>query len=303
MGRWESLRARQGLALADGAMGTMLFDQGLESGASPDAWNVEHPDRVAAVHRSYLEAGADLILTNTFGGNRIRLALHGLQDRVAEFNRAGAVLARQEADRAGPDTLVAGDIGPSGGILEPLGDLAFEAAVAAFAEQAEPLIASGVDVMWIETMSDLEEVRAAVEGVRRVSATIPLLTTMTFDTRGHTMMGVSPEQAIEALLGWGAAAVGGNCGNGPSEIEAVIEKMHSKAPEARLVAKANAGIPAWKDGRAVYGADPAAMAAYAVSVAARGAWLIGGCCGSTPRHLQAMAEALGDRIQTSTATA
>ncbi|HSR47677.1 MAG TPA: betaine--homocysteine S-methyltransferase [Anaerolineales bacterium] len=303
MGRWESLLARQGLALADGAMGTMLFDQGLESGASPDVWNVEHPDRVAAVHRSYLAAGADLILTNTFGGNRFRLALHGLQDRVAEFNRAGADLARQEADRAGSDTLVAGDIGPSGGILEPLGDLAFEAAVAAFAEQAEPLIAGGVDVVWIETMSDLEEVRAAVEGVRRVSTTIPLLTTMTFDTRGHTMMGVSPEQAVEALLGWGAAAVGGNCGNGPDEIEAVIEKMHARAPEARLVAKANAGIPEWKDGRAVYGADPAAMASYAVSVAARGAWLIGACCGSTPHHLQAMAEALGDRIRSSTAAA
>jgi 5-methyltetrahydrofolate--homocysteine methyltransferase len=301
MGRWEFLLAREGLALADGAMGTMLFDQGLESGASPEVWNVEHPDLIAAVHRGYLEAGSDLILTNTFGGNRFRLALHGLQDRVAELNRTGARLAREEADRAGSEIAVAGDIGPSGGILEPLGDLAFEAAVAGFAEQAAPLIEGGVDVVWIETMSDLEEVRAAIEGVRQVSSTIPVLTTMTFDTRGHTMMGVSPEQAVEALLGWGAAAVGGNCGNGPDEIEAVIEKMHAKAPEARLVAKANAGIPEWKGGRAVYGADPAAMAAYAEAVAARGAWLIGACCGSTPAHLQAMAEALGDRIKSTPA--
>lgn len=293
MNRWETLVTRPGLALADGAMGTMLFGQGLESGGAPELWNVEHPQRIAAVHRGYLEAGVDLILTNTFGGNRFRLALHGLDSRVAELNRAGAEIARREADRRGG--LVAGDIGPSGGILEPLGDLAFEAAAAGFAEQAEPLIAAGVDVMWIETMSDLEEVRAAMEGVRRASATIPILATMTFDTRGHTMMGVAPEQAVEALLGWGAAAVGGNCGNGPDEIEQVIEKMQRKAPQARLVAKANAGIPEWKGGRAVYGADPAAMAEYAKAVAERGAWLIGACCGSTPEHLTAMADALGDR--------
>jgi 5-methyltetrahydrofolate--homocysteine methyltransferase len=133
--------------------------------------------------------------------------------------------------------------------------------------------------------------------VRRVSAEIPILTTMTFDTRGHTMMGVAPEQAVEALLGWGAAAVGGNCGNGPEEILDVIGKMNRKAPQARLVAKANAGVPEWKGGRAVYGADPAAMADYATAVADRGAWLIGACCGSTPEHLQAMADALGDRLK------
>lgn len=296
MNRWDALVARPGLALADGAMGTMLFEQGLESGAAPELWNVERPDRIAAIHRGYLEAGSELFLTNTFGGNRFRMALHGLEGRVAELNRAGAEIARREADRAGARALVAGDIGPSGGILEPLGDLAFEAAVSGFAEQAAPLVAGGVDVIWIETMSDLEEVRAAIDGVRRASATIPIITTMTFDTRGHTMMGVSPEQAVEALLSWGAAAVGGNCGNGPDEIERVIEKMRQKEPKARLVAKANAGIPEWKHGRAVYGADPAAMAAYARAVADRGAWLIGACCGSTPDHLKAMATALGDHV-------
>ena len=296
MNRWQALLDRGGHALADGAMGTMLFEQGLESGGSPEMWNLEHPDRVAAIHRGYLEAGADLILTNTFGGNRFRLALHGLEARVDELNRAGAQLARREARALGDHAVVAGDIGPSGGILEPLGDLAFAAAVDGFAEQARALVDGGVDVVWIETMSDLEEVHAAIDGVRRVSATFPLLATMTFDTRGHTMMGVPPERAIEALHGWGAAAVGGNCGNGPDEILEVIEKMRRHSPEVRLVAKANAGIPAWKDGRAVYGAGPAEMAAYATAVAERGAWLIGACCGSTPAHLQAMATALGERV-------
>ena len=298
MNRWQALVERGGAALADGAMGTMLFDQGLESGGSPELWNIDHPDRVGAIHRGYLDAGADLILTNTFGGNRFRLALHGLEGRVQELNRAGARIAREAADAIGQDKLVAGDIGPSGGILEPLGDLAFEAAVSGFAEQARALIDGEVDVIWIETMSDLEEVRAAIEGARRISSTIPLLTTMTFDTRGHTMMGVSPEQAVDALHSWGAAAVGGNCGNGPDEILGVIEKMKRRAPQVRLVAKANAGVPAWKNGRAAYGAGPEEMAAYAAAVAERGAWLIGACCGSTPAHLRAMAESLGDRLQT-----
>jgi 5-methyltetrahydrofolate--homocysteine methyltransferase len=298
MKTWERLLERPGVALADGAMGTMLFDQGLESGGSPELWNVEHPERVASVHRGYLRAGAEVILTNTFGGNRFRMALHGLEGRVAELNLAAARLARAEVEAAGGTAVVAGDIGPSGGILEPLGDLAFEAAAAGFAEQARALVEGGVDVVWIETMSDLEEMRAAIEGVRSAAPRLPLLTTMTFDTRGHTMMGVSPEQAVEALSGWGAAAVGGNCGNGPDEIVGVIDKMHRRLPEVRLVAKANAGIPMWKEGRAAYGASPQDMAAYAGSVAEAGAWLIGACCGSTPAHLQAIAEALGDRLGT-----
>jgi 5-methyltetrahydrofolate--homocysteine methyltransferase len=296
MERWHALLERGGLALADGAMGTMLFDRGLESGGSPELWNVEHPDRIEAVHRGYLEAGSSLILTNTFGGSRFRLSLHGLEGRVDELNRAGARLARKAAAAIGGYAVVAGDIGPSGGILEPLGDLAYAAAVDGFAEQSRALIEEGVDVIWIETMSDLEEVHAAIDGVRRISPTVPLLTTMTFDTRGHTMMGVTPEQAIDALHGWGAAAVGGNCGNGPDEILEVIEKMQRHAPQVRLVAKANAGIPAWRDGRAVYGAGPEEMAVYATAVAERGAWLIGACCGSTPQHLRAMAQAIGDRI-------
>ena len=190
MSRWQALVEGRRTAMADGAMGTMLFEQGLESGGSPELWNIDRPDQVRAVHRGYLEAGANLILTNTFGGNRFRMALHGLEARVDELNQAGAHLARATARAFDDKAVVAGDIGPSGGILEPLGDLAFEAAVGGFAEQARALIDAGVDVVWIETMSDLEEVRAALDGVRRVSPSIPILATMTFDTRGHTMMGV-----------------------------------------------------------------------------------------------------------------
>jgi 5-methyltetrahydrofolate--homocysteine methyltransferase len=292
----ESLLSNNAYVLIDGAMGTMLFMAGLEHGNPPELWNLEHPDRVADVHRAYLEAGAQILLTNTFGGSRLRLALHGAQDRVTELNRAAASLLRQVVSAAEPAALVAGDIGPSGGVLTPYGELPFEQARENFAEQAAALIEGGVDLIWIETMADLEEVRAAVEGVRQASSNIPLVTTMTFDTHGRTMMGVTPEKAADTLLGFGASAVGGNCGNGPEEIIAVIEKMHAAAPEAVLVAKANAGVPTLVGGRAVYRATPADMAEYAVKARAAGARLIGACCGSTPDHIRAISSALASQV-------
>jgi 5-methyltetrahydrofolate--homocysteine methyltransferase len=296
MGAWEELLSQPGLILADGGMGTMLMELGLQFGASPELWNVEHPDRVGKVHRGYLEAGSRIILTNTFGGNRLRLGLHNLQDRVVELNRAAARLVRQEVEAAGGRALVAGDIGPSGGILAPLGELEPAQAVEAFAEQAGGLVEGGVDVIWIETLSSLEEVRAAVDGARRASKDIPIVATMTFDTRGRTMMGVTPEQAVKELSTWGLAAIGANCGNGPEEILGVIQKMCAAAPQATLVAKANAGVPKLEKGRAVYGAGPEEMARYATAVADAGARIIGACCGSTPRHLAAMAAALKGRL-------
>ncbi len=296
MGAWEELLGQRGLILADGGMGTMLMELGLQFGASPELWNVEQPDRVRQVHRGYLQAGSRIILTNTFGCNRLRLGLHNLQDRVVEFNRAAARLVRQEVQAAGGRAIVAGDIGPSGGILAPLGELEPAQAVEAFAEQAGGLIEGGVDVIWIETLSSLEEMRAAVDGARRASKDIPIVATMTFDTRGRTMMGVTPEQAVQQLSTWGLAAFGANCGNGPEEILAVIQKMCAAAPQATLVAKANAGVPKLENGRAVYGAGPDEMAAYATAVADAGARIIGGCCGSTARHLQAMASALKGRL-------
>jgi len=290
--RWRALLASPGPLLADGAMGTMLFEAGLTSGDSPERWNVERPDVIRGVHRAYRDAGSCILLTNTFGGNRFRLALHGLDARVAELNEAAARLAREVAHAPGSHALVAGDIGPSGGILAPLGELERDDAVKGFAEQAAGLHAGGVDVFWIETMSALEEVEAAVEGVCRAAPTVPIVVTMSFDTHGHTMMGVSPEQAAKELTALGAAAVGGNCGLGPAELLPAMVAMRSAAPDAVLVAKPNAGLPVLEDGKAVYRGSPEEMANYARRLVAAGVRIVGGCCGSAPVHLRAMAKAL-----------
>ena len=258
-------------------------------GDPPEVWNLSKPDVIRRIHRGYLDAGSQILMTNTFGGNRMRLSLHGLQDRVAELNQTAAILLRSEVDASGSDALVAGDIGPSGAILAPTGTLDYDEAVDIFAEQAAALVAGGVDLIWIETMSDLLEIKAAIEGVRRVSPGIALITTMTFDTRGRTMMGVTPEQAIASLTAWGADAVGGNCGNGPDELITVIERMRAADPDTILVAKSNAGMPELVDMRAVYRAEPATMAAAAGSMRDAGASIIGGCCGTTPDHLRAIA--------------
>jgi methionine synthase I (cobalamin-dependent) len=291
----QSLILENGYILADGAMGTMLFASGLEHGGAPELWNVEEPERVTAVHKAYIEAGSRLLLTNTFGGSRLRLNLHSLEKRVTELNIAAARNLRAAVVDSGVNALVAGDIGPSGGLLEPLGEMKYEDAVDAFSEQAAALIQGGVDVIWIETMAALEEVHAAIEGVRRASVEIPIIATMTFDTHGRTMMGVTPEKAINTLSSYGAAAIGGNCGNGPEEIIAVVEKMRKTDPDAILVAKANAGIPELIQGKPVYRASPETMAAYALKVHEAGARIIGACCGSTPAHIQAIADALSSR--------
>jgi 5-methyltetrahydrofolate--homocysteine methyltransferase len=283
--RWRELVAENRTIIADGAMGTMLFANGLLFGDPPEVWNLTKPDIVRRIHRGYLDAGSQIIMTNTFGGNRMRLSLHGLESRVAELNQTAAILVRSEVEAAGGTALVAGDIGPSGAILAPTGTLEYDEAVDIFAEQAAALVAGGVDLIWIETMSDLNEIKAAIEGVRRVSPGIALITTMTFDTRGYTMMGVSPEQALASLTAWGADAIGGNCGNGPDELVAVVQKMQAAGPTIPLVAKSNAGMPELVDMRAVYRASPEVMADAAVEMHDSGARIIGGCCGTTPEHL------------------
>jgi 5-methyltetrahydrofolate--homocysteine methyltransferase len=289
---WRALIAEGGPILADGAMGTMLFANGLQFGDPPEVWNETQPDVIRRIQRAYIEAGSRILLTNTFGGNRLRLGLHRLDKRVAEINQTAAILLRTEVDLAGGHALVAGDIGPSGAIMAPVGTLSHDEAVSVFAEQAAALVAGGVDVIWIETMSDLAEVRAAMEGVRLASPDIPIVTTMTFDTRGSTMMGVTPERAVRAMVGWGADAVGGNCGNGPDELITVMERMRAVDGEAILVAKSNAGMPELVDLRAVYRADPATMASQAAAMHVAGARIVGGCCGSTPDHIAAIREAL-----------
>ncbi|MEN9933449.1 MAG: hypothetical protein RLZZ387_28 [Chloroflexota bacterium] len=291
MNRFLSLLDQPGPIVADGGMGTMLMEAGLLFGDPPEQWNVlpERAPLVRAVHRGYLDAGAQLVLTNSFGGSAFRLRLHALDGQVFELNRAAAALARAEA---GDSAVVAGSIGPSGELFEPMGTLTYGDAVAGFEAQAAGLAAGGADVLWVETMSDLQEVRAAVEGARRAAPHLPVVATMTFDTRGYTMMGISPAQAVAALREIGVAAAGGNCGNGPDEIEGVVAGMRRADPHARLVAKSNAGLPEIVGDRAVYSGTPELMAAYARRVRALGADIIGACCGSTPAHVRAMARAL-----------
>ena len=282
--------------LLDGAMGTMLMDAGLVQGDPPEEWNVTYPERIRAIHKGYIEAGSRVILTNSFGGTRFRLEMHNLQDRVIELNKAAAQNARAEADAAPDMVVVAGSMGPTGQLFEPMGTLTFEDAKAAFAEQAKGLAEGGVDVFWIETMSDLNEVKAAVEGARSVSD-LPIVTTMSFDTHGHAMMGVSPVKAIETLGELDVVAIGANCGTGSDELEVAVKAMREAKPDAIIVAKANAGIPqVVAGGEIVYNGTPEVMAQYARNVHDLGVSMIGGCCGSTPKHIRAMAEALGSPV-------
>jgi len=293
MSKLHDLLDTNPVLLADGAMGTMLFDAGLESGASPEMWNVEHADAVKAIHRGYAEAGSQLILTNSFGGTRFRLALHNLEDRLYELNKAAAVIAREAVAGVAHTVLIGGSIGPTGELLDPLGVMTFEEAVAGFAEQAAALRDGGVDYFQIETMSDPREVDTAVQGIRRVSD-LPIITTMTFDTNRHTMMGTTPADAARTLSGFGVDVIGANCGNGVEDLIWAVGEMHAAAPAALLFAKSNAGIPRYEQGGGfTYDGTPDVMADYAVRAKAAGARLIGACCGSTPAHLHAMGVALG----------
>lgn len=289
----DFLTRNQAFVLADGAMGTMLHAAGLTSGGAPEEWNVERPDVIKGIHQAYVDAGSQIITTNTFGGNRFRLALHNNESRVRELNVAAARIAREVADAAPREVLVAGDIGPSGEILFPLGTRQPEEVRDAFAEQAAALAEGGVDFFLIETMSALEEVTAAVEGIK--SATdLPIAATMTFDTHFRTMMGVKPAQAVSALYDLGIIVMGANCGNGPDEIERVVTDLAAAKPQGvYLIAQSNAGLPKWKNKEVHYDGSPEVMADYALKMRALGVNVLGACCGSTPDHIRAMREALG----------
>jgi 5-methyltetrahydrofolate--homocysteine methyltransferase len=287
----EALASRPWL-LADGATGTNYFQMGLESGDAPELWNFDHPERVRALHRRFIEAGADIVLTNTFGGNRHRLKLHNGQDKVREVNMAAAANARAEADAVERPVYVGGSIGPTGEILEPVGALSYEDAVKAFEEQAMALKEGGVDVLWIETMSSEDELRAAVEGAAKTG--LPLVTTMSFDTNGRTMMGITPKAfgAITAALPTQPVAIGANCGVGASELVATVLGISEARPDAAVVAKGNCGIPQYVDGHIHYTGTPELMADYARIALDAGAKIIGGCCGTSPEHLAAMRKSL-----------
>jgi 5-methyltetrahydrofolate--homocysteine methyltransferase len=280
--------------LGDGAMGTMLQAAGLTTGGAPEEWNVTRPEVLRGIFKSYVDAGSQVITTNSFGGTRFRLGRENLQDRVHEFNLAAARLARQAADEADHDVLVAGDIGPTGEIMEPLGDLTPDSARLAYAEQAAALAEGGVDFLLIETMSALEEVEAAIAGIRS-ACDLPIAATMTFDTRFRTMMGVKPVQAVQALYEWGIRVMGANCGNGPAEIERVVGEMLAVKPaDVHLIAQSNAGLPKYSpaDKKITYDGTPEVMAAYARKMREMGVRYIGACCGSTPAHIAAMRAAL-----------
>ncbi|MCS6827070.1 MAG: betaine--homocysteine S-methyltransferase [Caldilinea sp.] len=292
MNKLLDLLQKRSVLLLDGAMGTELFKRGLVSGGCPEEWNVSHPDRVQDVHRAYVEAGSDIILTNSFGGTRYRLKLHNLQDRVVELNRAAARNARAVADAAGRPVLVAGSMGPTGELLIPMGSMSYEECRDAFAEQARGLIEGGVDLLWIETMSDLNEVKAAIEGARSVNAEIPICVTMSYDTRGRTMMGVTGAQMAQELAGLGLTAIGANCGNNLIDTEAALAEMRAAAPQMILIAKANAGMPRYEGEKLIYDGTPEVMAAYADRVRRNGVSLIGGCCGSGPAHIRMMRQVL-----------
>lgn len=279
--------------LLDGAMGTMLMDAGMEAGESPEEWNVLHPDLVRKIHRDYIQAGSQIILTNSFGGSSIRLETHGLAERVVELNQAAGANARAEADGAAQTVLVAGSIGPTGQLMEPLGTMSAAQAEQSFADQAAGLAAGKVDLFWIETMSALEEAKAAIAGVRSVSD-LPIAVTMSFDSHGRTMMGVSPEDAVGELQTLDIQLLGANCGTGSDELIEAIQAIQAADPKLPIIAKANSGLPKMVKTEIVYDGSPEVMAAYTTKVWKEGARLIGGCCGSTPEHIRAMAEALAE---------
>ncbi len=296
----HDLVARKGYALVDGATGTELFRRGLGSGDPPEAWNRDEPDKIRSAYRAYVDAGSDLFLTNTFGGTHYRLGLHKLDDQVVELNEAGARLAREVADGAmaadaDRTVLVAGSMGPSGELLEPMGSMTPAACTAAFAEQARGLAAGGADVLWIETMSSLDEAEAAVAGARQ-ACDLPIALALSFDTAGRTMMGVTGAMAAELAARLEIEAVGANCGANLIDTENAVKEIREANPDILVISKGNAGIPEWHGTELRYDGTPEVMAAYAHRARAIGAALIGGCCGSAAEHIALMRSVLDGEV-------
>jgi 5-methyltetrahydrofolate--homocysteine methyltransferase len=288
----SDLLQKKGVLLADGATGTSLFAMGLEAGEAPEIWNETKPENITKLHQDFVDAGADIILTNSFGGTRHRLKLHGADNRVKDLNRRAAEIARAVADKAPRKVITAGSVGPTGELLVPLGALTYEGAVDAFAEQMEGLKAGGAEVLWIETMSAPDEIRAAAEAAVKVG--MPYVYTGSFDTAGKTMMGLHPRDihGIAKDIGGGPVAVGANCGVGASDILSTLLDMTDSDPSAVVVVKGNCGIPEYRGAEIHYSGTPPLMADYARLARDAGAKIIGGCCGTSCNHLAAMREAL-----------
>ena len=286
--------ARKGWCVTDGATGSNFFGRGLEAGYPPELWCVERPDEVLWLHREFLQAGADLILTNSFGANAPRLKLHKSENRVREINKAAAQLARQaaleHADADGNKAIVAGSMGPTGELFAPMGELTHESTVAFFTEQAEALAEGGADALWIETMSSTEEVAAAADAAKKTG--LPVAATLTFDTARRSMMGVTPTEYAAFAKKMGLDLIGSNCGIGPAELMDSTTELLSAGAGLPVIAKGNCGIPQYVDGEIHFHGSPELMAHYALHARDAGATVIGGCCGTTPEHLAAMVEAL-----------
>ncbi|MET1415295.1 betaine--homocysteine S-methyltransferase [Roseibium sp. HPY-6] len=300
MSKLEDLLASKGALLADGATGTNLFDMGLVSGDAPELWNTDEPDKIRALHQSFVDAGADIILTNTFGCNRHRLKLHNAEGRVKELNIAGVQLAREVAATVEREVLIGGSIGPTGELFQPLGALSYEDGVEAFREQIDGLLEGGADVLWAETMSAVEEMKAVAEAAKDFD--LPLVITASFDTAGKTMMGLAPKGLgdLQSQFACTPVAIGSNCGVGASDLLAAIMEITEAYPNAVVVAKANCGIPQIQGDEVVYTGTPELMAKYTHKALNAGARIIGGCCGTSAAHLAAMRNAIdthtaGDR--------
>lgn len=281
--------------IADGATGTMLMAAGLPPEIPPEVWNIEQPQKILALHQAYIDAGSQIFLTNTFGGTRLKLARRNQAERVRELNLAAAALAKQAAVGK---VFVAGDIGPTGEMMKPYGPLSYEQAVEAFAEQAAALVEGGVDGLWVETMADLNEAKAAVSAAVQAAresgkADLPVFCSLSFGKKGRTMVGISAKQAALELWPLGLAAIGANCGEGLEMVPEVLRQMREAVPAARLIAKPNAGLPRLEGGETVYDVSPSDFAAYIGEFIAQGAQVVGSCCGSSPDYIRAIARQVG----------
>ena len=275
--------------LADGATGTNYQNMGIEPGVAPEEWVIDAPDQVRELHRRFVEAGSDIVLTCTFGATSLRLADGPLAGRSTEVNARAAQLAREAA---GDDRLVAGSLGPTGQLVEPYGLLTRESCVGAFAEQAQALAEGGVDLLVLETFFALEEALWAIEGVQEATD-LPLVSSFSFDQGTHTMMGLSPTEVVAAVEPLGVAALGANCGRSLDDTDAIVSEFLAAAPAVPLWIKPKAGVPRIVGGSVVYDADPETLAEHIRGYVDRGVRIVGGCCGSTPEHITAVARVLG----------
>ncbi len=284
----ERLEAKTVL-IADGATGTNYQNMGIEPGVAPEEWVVDEPDNVRDLHRRFVAAGSEIVLTCSFGGTSLRLADERLAGRAVEVNRRAAELAREAV---GADVLVAGSLGPTGRLTEPLGPLTRTLAVATYAEQARALAYGGVDLLVLETFFSLDEGLWALEGIKSTTD-LPLVVSYSFDQGTKTMMGLTPTQVVDAFGALGIAAIGANCGKSLADTDLIVDELLAAAGGLPLWVKPNAGVPRMVLDAVVYDAGPADLASHVAGYVARGARIVGGCCGSTPEHIAAIAASLG----------